>query len=143
MNPTPTKRWSDLVRTGRVFCGPEGVGHHIPARFIVPESGFVQCTEHAAPHELLELRRLRANGATPAVHRFETMMRAAGVDVPSDQVLRRMIADAPMCGRWVFLLAVRGGGIIVAEVSKDDRLAMEGLSTPAEMLEYLGVFKQR
>lgn len=45
------------------------------------------------------------------------------------------------CGRWVFLYAVRGGRNVVAEVSLDDLKAMEALSTPAEMIEYLGIFE--
>jgi hypothetical protein len=44
------------------------------------------------------------------------------------------------CGRWIFLLAVRGGGAIVAEVTLDDKAAMRKLSTPAQMLDYLGLF---
>ena len=46
------------------------------------------------------------------------------------------------CGRWVFLYAIRGGGVVVAEVSLDEKRAMERLTTPAEMLEYLGAFRE-
>jgi hypothetical protein len=44
------------------------------------------------------------------------------------------------CGLWVFVLAIRGGGIIVAAVSPDERRTMRELSTPAEMIRYLGIF---
>jgi hypothetical protein len=45
------------------------------------------------------------------------------------------------CGLWVFVLAIRGGGIIVAAVSPDERRTMRAsLSTPAEMIRYLGIF---
>jgi len=44
------------------------------------------------------------------------------------------------CGRWVFLFSVRGGGAIVAEVALDEQRTIEELSTPAAMLEYLGIF---
>lgn len=43
------------------------------------------------------------------------------------------------CGRWVFIIAIRGGSCIVAEVSPDERQEMEDLSTPAAMLDYLGI----
>lgn len=46
------------------------------------------------------------------------------------------------CGRWVFLYAVRGGKVVVAEVSLDEKTAMRRLATPAEMIEYLGIFKR-
>lgn len=45
------------------------------------------------------------------------------------------------CGRWIFLYAIRGGRCVVAEVSLDDYRKMAVLSTPAEMIEYLGIFE--
>lgn len=45
------------------------------------------------------------------------------------------------CGRWVFLYAIRGGKVVVAEVSLDEKKAMRRLQTPAEMIDYLGIFK--
>jgi hypothetical protein len=46
------------------------------------------------------------------------------------------------CNRWVFLYAVRGGGIVVAEVTLHEKDAMERehLTTPSEMIDYLGIF---
>lgn len=46
------------------------------------------------------------------------------------------------CGRWVFLYAIRGGKVVVAEVSLDERRAMRKLATPAQMIEYLGIFER-
>lgn len=143
LSPTSTPRWSEYARAGRVFCGPPPNGHHIPSRYQIPESGFIQCTSADLPQELLELKRLRESRRFDDADRLERSMRERGVDVPDMVRLRQMAKDAPMCGRWVFLLAIRGGGIVVAEVSRDDRMAMEGFSTPAEMIEYLGIFPGR
>lgn len=44
------------------------------------------------------------------------------------------------CGLWLFLFAIRGGGIVAAAVSPEEKRAMKDLSTPAEMIEYLGIF---
>ena len=44
------------------------------------------------------------------------------------------------CGRWLFIFAIRGGGIIAAAVSPEEKRAMKNLSTPAEMIRYLGIF---
>ena len=44
------------------------------------------------------------------------------------------------CGLWVFLLAIRGGGVVSVAVSLDDKRAMAELTTPAELLDYLGIF---
>lgn len=51
-------------------------------------------------------------------------------------------AEHRECGLWVFILAIRGGGCIVAEVSLDEKTEMEELVTPAQMIEYLGIFDQ-
>lgn len=44
------------------------------------------------------------------------------------------------CGKWVFLFAIRGGRLVVAEVGLDDIPAMRDLTTPAAMIEYLGIW---
>jgi hypothetical protein len=45
------------------------------------------------------------------------------------------------CGRWIFLFAIRGGGIIEVEVwDMADKDKIKELSTPAQMIEYLGIF---
>lgn len=44
------------------------------------------------------------------------------------------------CGAWVFVLAIRGGGCIIAEVSLDEQDEMAQLQTPDAMLRYLGIF---
>ena len=51
-------------------------------------------------------------------------------------------AEQRECGLWVFLLAFRGGGIIEVAVSLDDKAAMEQLTLPAELIEYLGIFQR-
>jgi hypothetical protein len=48
--------------------------------------------------------------------------------------------DKHGCDRWSFLFAIRGGGVIVAEVTLDEMTEMEHLSTPTELLDYLGIF---
>ena len=49
-------------------------------------------------------------------------------------------AERRECGLWIFLLSIRGGAIVCAAVSLDEKRAMEQLSTPAELVEYLGIF---
>jgi hypothetical protein len=51
-------------------------------------------------------------------------------------------AEHRECGRWIFIYAIRGGGCVVAEVSMDERDEMDELLTPAQMIEYLGIFDQ-
>jgi hypothetical protein len=43
------------------------------------------------------------------------------------------------CGLWYFLLAVKGGGCIVAEVTLPEMRQMEDLQTATEMLDYLDI----
>lgn len=87
-------RWWRWVRGRRVSCP---VGHVIPVRAEINDTGFIRC----------------------------------------DHRSRDGVGE---CGRWVFLLAVRGGGAIVAEVALDEKAKMRQLSTPSEMLEYLNIF---
>ncbi len=49
-------------------------------------------------------------------------------------------AEKRECNRWMFLLAVTGGGSIIAEVTLDEKAKMRQLSTPSEMLDFLGIF---
>jgi hypothetical protein len=49
-------------------------------------------------------------------------------------------AEQRECGLWIFLYAIRGGGIVTAGVSLDEKRAMRSLSTPAQMIKYLGIF---
>lgn len=44
------------------------------------------------------------------------------------------------CGRWVFVYAIRGGRAVVAEVELAEQDEMEDLATPAEMIDFLGIF---
>lgn len=44
------------------------------------------------------------------------------------------------CGRWVWILSIRGGGNIVVDVNLEDLKRLKNLSTPAERIAYLGIF---
>ena len=44
------------------------------------------------------------------------------------------------CGCWVFLYAIRGGRIVVVQVTEDEMEEMNELQTPAAMIDYLGIF---
>jgi hypothetical protein len=44
------------------------------------------------------------------------------------------------CNQWVFIVHIRGGGNIVVAVSPEEKAEMSKLATPAEMLDYLGIF---
>ena len=45
-----------------------------------------------------------------------------------------------LCGTWLFVYAIRGGGIIEAEVQLWEKRAMEEIQTPGEMIHFLGIF---
>lgn len=45
------------------------------------------------------------------------------------------------CGRWVYLCAMRGGGVIAAEVHLSELKYVETLQTPTEVLDHLGVWR--
>ena len=44
------------------------------------------------------------------------------------------------CGRWVFLYVIRGGMAVIAEVELREKDEMKRLTSPAEMVDYLGIF---
>jgi hypothetical protein len=44
------------------------------------------------------------------------------------------------CGRWIWVMAFRGGGNLVVEVSLEDLKRLKNLSTPAERIAYLEIF---
>lgn len=44
------------------------------------------------------------------------------------------------CGLWVFVFAIRGNGVVVAQVSLDEMDEMRDLQTPTEMLSYLRIW---
>lgn len=52
-----------------------------------------------------------------------------------------MFDGARECGRWVFVYAVRKGRCIVAEATAAEVAAMMELTTPSQMIEYLGIFE--
>ncbi|MFI5229937.1 MAG: hypothetical protein ACHQWU_12770 [Gemmatimonadales bacterium] len=83
--------------------------------------------------------RYRRRGAVccPENHHFPNKQR-----IPESGFLRCghwMHAEHRECGRWVFLLAIRGGGSIIAEVHLDELAELETMSTPGEVFEYLGI----
>lgn len=45
------------------------------------------------------------------------------------------------CGLWSFVLALRGDGVIVCEVTLADKERMKKLDTPAAMINYLRIFE--
>ena len=47
------------------------------------------------------------------------------------------------CGLWVFALAIRGSGVIVAGVTLDEVDVMKELETPTAMLSYLDIWPTR
>jgi len=52
----------------------------------------------------------------------------------------QLAKDKRECGRTLFLLQIRGDAAIIVEVRTDDLAAMRRLSTPGEMLDFLGIF---
>lgn len=46
----------------------------------------------------------------------------------------------PDCGLWVYVFAIRGGGIIVAQVELKEKTTMEELATPTAIIDYLDIF---
>lgn len=93
MTPQPHARWWELAVERRIHCP---VGHHIPARARINETGFVICG-----------------------------------------------GDKGRCGLWVFIFAIRGSGVVVAQVTPDEMEEMRDLQTPTAMLDYLQIFPTR
>lgn len=44
------------------------------------------------------------------------------------------------CGRWLYVIAIPGGGGIIAEVSLDEIAEMEELADATAILNYLDIF---
>jgi hypothetical protein len=143
LNPRPTGRWWEYVKRGDVHCGPRPFGHHIRNMFHVNESGFIRC-EKKVPNmarHLVELEALVSRGLSREAEQYRIALRAQNIDLPNNEEIKALgrTAGYVPCDRWVFLYAIRGGGIVVAEVSPDEKDQMEDLSTPTEMIDYLGV----
>jgi hypothetical protein len=47
------------------------------------------------------------------------------------------------CGLWVFIFAIRGAGVVSAQVTLDEMEEMRELQTPTAMLNYLNIFPSR
>jgi hypothetical protein len=69
-----------------------------------------------------------------------TARRGAGTDgrPPGPHVQRD-----EACGLWVFVFAIVGGGCVVAEVALGEVDDMQRLTTPAQMIEYLGIWERK
>lgn len=50
-------------------------------------------------------------------------------------------ASGGLCGRWTFVYAIRERGSIAVALRVDDIAAIEQMSTPAEVLDYLRIFR--
>lgn len=46
------------------------------------------------------------------------------------------------CGLWIFAFVVRGGKCVIAEVTQAETSRLAELTTPAEVIDYLGIFEQ-
>lgn len=47
---------------------------------------------------------------------------------------------ATECGAWLYLFAIRGGGIVVAQVELAEVDRLEQLHTPGEIIDFLGIW---
>lgn len=55
----------------------------------------------------------------------------------------KWIADEKReCGLWIFAFVVRGGKCVIAEVTQAETSRLAELTTPAEVIDYLGIFEQ-
>lgn len=145
MTPITSPRWWEFVKRGQIHCNAHPFGHHFAERFHVSESGFIRCAKlvPAIDEDLFRLSILRDKGLHRDAERWTIALRSRGVDVPSEGELASLIRMAPKrpCDRWIFLYAIRGGGIVTAEVSPNEKSEMEELSTPTEMMEYLQILR--
>ena len=44
------------------------------------------------------------------------------------------------CGRWTYLIAIKGGGVIAVDVTQDDIDEMEHLDSKTAVIDYLQIF---
>jgi hypothetical protein len=127
----------------RIHCP---AGHHIPFTMRINETGFVECWHQMRlPPGLDQLYEAQQRGDAQQMARVEAQLRAAGFDVPSKAALALRARDATpvRCGLWVFIFAIRGAGVVVAQVSLDEMEEMRELQTPTAMLEYLRIWPNR
>lgn len=50
--------------------------------------------------------------------------------------------DRRECGLWIFAFVIRGGKCVIAEVTQAETSQLEEFTTPAELIDYLGIFEQ-
>lgn len=137
-------RWWELATERAIHCP---AGHHIPAVQRINETGFIACTRKMKLPPLedalyIALKRGERDNAA----RAEAALIANGRTVPSLAALEARVREATTgveCGLWVFILAIRGSGVVVAQVSLDEMEEMRELHTPMAMLEYLRIWPSR
>ena len=49
-------------------------------------------------------------------------------------------ADRAECGAWLYILAIRGDGVIVCEVTLEDMAKIRNMDTPTAIISYLKFF---
>jgi hypothetical protein len=129
-----------------MHCGPLPFGHHIRDGFRIRESGLIRCDKSVPrlPRHLVELEMLRRRRMFLEADQLRVVLEQQGQFVPTNEELDRMskAAGTAPCDRWVFILPFRGGKNIIAEVSLDEEREMEHLSTPSEVIDYLGIFRK-
>ena len=47
-----------------------------------------------------------------------------------------------VCDRLLFVLWVRGGGFLAADISREEKRALDRMTTPGDMIRYLQLFKR-
>lgn len=138
----PPKRWWVWVRNRRVICP---ANHHIPDAFRVQETGIVRCRHKLdLPPELQAIDRARARGDFQAADRLAAAQRALGAVVPDAAGMARLRRElqGQECGRWIFLMPIRGGKVLLVEVLPNEVDPLERCSSPAEMIDYLGIWSE-
>lgn len=138
-------RWWEFARRGAIHCGPHPFGHHIPNTFHVNESGFIRCGKQVLPFslEIQQVITLRDRRMFREADQIALALRTRGVEMPEDAAIEDARRNKIPCDRWVFLYAIRGGGIVTAAVTLEEKRAMEDLSTPTEMIDYLGIMERK
>lgn len=51
-------------------------------------------------------------------------------------------AEKRECGRWTYVIAQAGGGVIAVDVSLDELNELEKLHTVTEIIDYFGIFPE-
>jgi hypothetical protein len=49
-------------------------------------------------------------------------------------------AEKRQCGLWIYLIAVEGGGVVVADVTVDELNEIQHLKSGTEIIDFLGIW---